>query len=158
MKEKLDDKLNKLEDLLLDILSKLVEQNKAEVNIEKKYLSAEEAANYLNLSLNTLYRHTMNRTIKFYKINRKLYFVREDLDEFVTGKSKLIDIPTQHSIEKVTSKGEPDYLSVDEAAQFLKVSQGSIYRYVFNGVLPKRKFGNKLYFPKSLLIDLIEKG
>lgn len=51
-----------------------------------------------------------------------------------------------------------DYLSVTEAARFLGVSNGSIYRYVMTGILPKRKFGNKLYFPKTMLEQLIERG
>lgn len=56
--------------------------------IEKKYLSAEEAADYLNMSLGTLYRHTMNQTIRFHRFSRKLYFLQKDLDHFITGQSQ----------------------------------------------------------------------
>ena len=58
--------------------------------------------------------------------------------------------------QKQMSRSE--YVSVTEAAEFLGVSQGSIYRYVMTGVLPKKKFGNKLYFKMIDLENLIEKG
>lgn len=57
---------------------------------------------------------------------------------------------------KSTTNKKPEYLSVQETANFLGLSQGSIYRHVMNGVLPKRKFGNKLYFAKCELESLLE--
>lgn len=57
---------------------------------------------------------------------------------------------------KSTTNKKPEYLSVQETANFLGLSQGSIYRHVMNGVLPKRKFGNKLYFAQSELESLLE--
>lgn len=51
---------------------------------ENKYLNAEEAANYLRMSKSCLYKHTMKHTIKFYKNKKMLYFLKEDLDVFIT--------------------------------------------------------------------------
>jgi len=67
----------------------------------------------------------------------------------------LTDMHKQQPPKSTTNK-KPEYLSVQETANFLGLSQGSIYRHVMNGVLPKRKFGNKLYFAKSELESLIE--
>ncbi len=60
----------------------------ASSQVEKKYLSTEEAADYLNLSIQTLYRYTMNKKIHFYRFSRKLFFLKEDLDQFITGQQK----------------------------------------------------------------------
>jgi excisionase family DNA binding protein len=72
--------------------------------------------------------------------------------------SILVNLQKHQTLPETSNSDKANYLTVAETAQFLGVSQGSIYRYVMNGVLPKRKFGNKLYFPKRLLEDLIEKG
>lgn len=69
----------------------------------------------------------------------------------------LVDLHKQHQAKKTTSTEQPQYLTVTEAARFLGVSNGTIYRHVMTGALPKRKFGNKLYFPKSVLEGLLEK-
>ncbi|MDP2235015.1 MAG: helix-turn-helix domain-containing protein [Bacteroidales bacterium] len=60
--------------------------------------------------------------------------------------------------EALKSDNRAKQMTVEEAAEFLRVSKGSIYRYVMTGVLPKRKFGNKLYFKREALENLIEKS
>lgn len=55
---------------------------------EKKYLTTEQAAAYLNLSVSYLYQFTRNQQIKFYRFSRKLYFLKDDLDQFVNAKPK----------------------------------------------------------------------
>lgn len=47
-------------------------------------------------------------------------------------------------------------LSVPEAAKYFGVSKGSIYRWVMNGNIPKIKFGNKLYFRKDMLQQVLK--
>jgi len=52
--------------------------------IEKKYLTVEEAAEYLGVSRATIYSYTSNRVIPHYKPRgRKCYFLRDDLDNFI---------------------------------------------------------------------------
>lgn len=79
------------------------------------------------------------------------------LDELESLKMMVAELKQQQPV-KPQSGSQPDYLSVSEAAEYLGVSTGSIYRYVMLGTLPKKKFGNKLYFSKALLQALIEKG
>lgn len=50
----------------------------------KKYLTLEEASNYLGLSKKTLYQFTHKKTIPYYKPNRNIYFNVEDLDKWIT--------------------------------------------------------------------------
>ncbi|MBN1970786.1 MAG: helix-turn-helix domain-containing protein [Candidatus Delongbacteria bacterium] len=54
----------------------------------KKYLSLEEAAEYLNLSKSTLYTYSSKGLIRFFKLRgRKLYFTVNDLDRFIERQS-----------------------------------------------------------------------
>ncbi|HDY7882135.1 TPA: helix-turn-helix domain-containing protein [Vibrio vulnificus] len=46
-------------------------------------LSAEEAAQYANLSVEYIYKLTHTKQIPHYKPNRKLYFKRDDLDAWL---------------------------------------------------------------------------
>lgn len=64
----------------------------------------------------------------------------------------------RNQVKAPKSDSRAEYLTVNEAADFLRVSTGSIYRYVMTGVLPKIKFGNKLYFDKDMLNSLLEKS
>lgn len=54
----------------------------------KKYLSTTEAAAYLGIGLNTLYKMTSEKAFPIYKPKGKLVYIkREDLDKFIeTGK------------------------------------------------------------------------
>lgn len=80
------------------------------------------------------------------------------VDQLSEIKTMLTDLQKQQNGTKAGSDSKVDYLSVNEAAEFLQVTPGSIYRYVMTGILPKKKFGNKLYFKKKNLEELIEKG
>lgn len=79
-------------------------------------------------------------------------------DQLSEIKALLANLQKQQIGTKAPIESKSEYLSVGEAAEFLQVTPGSIYRYVMTGVLPKKKFGNKLYFKKKVLEDLIEKG
>lgn len=55
---------------------------------------SKSAAEYLSLSINTLYKMTSNGELTFYKPNNKLiYFKKEDLDEWVlSNKHEKIEV------------------------------------------------------------------
>ena len=50
---------------------------------ERKYLSFEEAANYLGMSKSNLYKKTAARLIPFIKPGKKLLFNREVIDQWL---------------------------------------------------------------------------
>jgi len=51
--------------------------------IEKKYLSTKEAAEYLGVSMSTIYSYTRNRIIPHYKPGGNCFFLIKELDEFM---------------------------------------------------------------------------
>lgn len=51
----------------------------------ENYLTVEEAAEYLQVSVNTIYYYTGTKKIKFTKpTGRQIYFNKIDLDEFLS--------------------------------------------------------------------------
>ncbi|MDP8269157.1 MAG: helix-turn-helix domain-containing protein [Candidatus Tenebribacter davisii] len=56
-----------------------------QLQTNKLFVTIEEASEYLDLKISTLYSYTHNRTIPFCKPRRKIYFKIEDLDKFVLG-------------------------------------------------------------------------
>ena len=50
----------------------------------KPFMSIDEACKYLDLKKNTLYSYTCKKVLPHYKLRgRKLYFKKEDLDNFI---------------------------------------------------------------------------
>ncbi len=79
--------------------------NAAPVNVSEPaphYLSIKEAAKYLHLAVATIYEKTSARLIPFHKRDKKLYFVKEELDVWLNGTSHVkapnTDLPS--SIKK----------------------------------------------------------
>jgi excisionase family DNA binding protein len=61
---------------------------------KKKFLSAQEAAKFLNLAMPTLYAKTSKHEIIFHKVSRKLYFLEQDLERYLLdGRSKSSGAP-----------------------------------------------------------------
>jgi len=57
----------------------------------KPFMSLQEAAEYLSLKTSTLYAYCHKRVIKFYKVrNRKIFFLKSDLDQFVINDENLV--------------------------------------------------------------------
>ena len=54
--------------------------------VEQRYLSLDDAAKYLGLSVKTLYKWAEKGEIPAYKVGRLWRFDRPELDDFVRGK------------------------------------------------------------------------
>ena len=53
---------------------------------------------------------------------------------------------------------EKIYLTTTEACELLRTSESKLYKMTSMGKIPHRKFGRKLLFIPSELIEFIEKG
>ena len=68
-----------LETLIQENLNKVLSKQKHEQIAElDRFLSLDEAAEYLQLAKQTLYGFTSQRTIPFIKRGKKLYFKKQD--------------------------------------------------------------------------------
>ena len=54
-----------------------------------------------------------------------------------------------------TAKNDSQILTVEEVAEFLKLSKITIYKLVKKGVLPGFRVGNSWRFRKDKIIDII---
>jgi excisionase family DNA binding protein len=68
---------------------------------EPEFLSVKEAAEYLNLAVATLYEKTSLKLIPFHKRDKKLYFKKVELKEWLLGKKPdaaviSLPIPKKH--------------------------------------------------------------
>ncbi len=71
-----------------------------QTKIESPFLTVMEASEYLKLKPSTLYSYTHKRVIPFYKLRgRKIYFRKEDLDNFIMGDNDLNLRKSQKQIE-----------------------------------------------------------
>ena len=84
---------NELEALIQNSVRKAInEQPEREQDRSSQTFSISEAANYVNLSPQTLYGFTSKRKIPFIKKGKKLYFKKDDLDKWLeTGRKKSKD-------------------------------------------------------------------
>lgn len=60
--------------------------------------------------------------------------------------------------ENATSKQFNDFLTVQEAAEFLNLSSATVYTKVSRGELPFMKRSKRLYFSQSELMDYLKEG
>jgi excisionase family DNA binding protein len=92
---------NTIKDVFKDVVFK-------KENVPKEtFMTAKQAASYLNIAMPTLYAHTSKKRIKFYKTHRKLYFKKEDLDEFLTNNicSTCDDVSAMNEIKRKRNGG-----------------------------------------------------
>lgn len=77
-------RLDGIEQMLIEIKASL----SSKPNEQPRYLKAREAAKYLRISLQSVYKLTMDEAIPFTKKRQTLLFKTEDLDKWLqSGKS-----------------------------------------------------------------------
>ena len=60
------------------------------------YLNAKETADFLRLSITTIYSMTSRRQIPFYKRGKKLYFRRSDLEQWMDSSRRKDRLETKN--------------------------------------------------------------
>jgi len=84
---------------------------KKEQNDSKRpFLSLEETAKYLSLKPATIYSYVHFRVLSYYKVrNRKIYFLKSDLDYFVLNENNLVK-----SAQKIEEEAARHVLNKDK--------------------------------------------
>ena len=83
--EIINERLNVIEKLLIDIYSKPVNSNAIKQN---DIMTIKELAGYIDISLSCIYKMTCNREIPCFKRGKRLYFKREEINEWVCKNRK----------------------------------------------------------------------
>jgi excisionase family DNA binding protein len=106
-------------------------------SIEPRLMTREGAANYLQMSLDTLDRLCRDRKVAFYRIGRSIRFARWDLMQFLTGKP----VTAEQSLENVDC-----VLTKPQLADFLSVSTRTIENLMRDRRFWHRKTGGVVRF------------
>lgn len=75
-----------------------------------------------------------------------------------TIESLLLDIKHSSPKEEQTNEPKDELLTVQEAAQFLKLTVPTIYSKVSRNELPVMKKGKRLYFSQKELLEYLQTG
>lgn len=64
----------------------------------------------------------------------------------------------ERGLNNKRTNDEDNFLTIDQAAQFLRLAKPTIYAYVSAGTIPSMKRGRRLYFSKRDLAQWLRKG
>ena len=94
------------------IQTSLTEVKQAEpVSEEEGFLTVDEAANYLHISVHTLYGMTSKNKIPYHKPGKKLYFLRSELEDWVaSGRRSTNEELKQKGVSKMKAKRNTPWL------------------------------------------------
>lgn len=83
-------------------------------------------------------------------------FSQEEFAELISKSVKSQFEELVNATNKEQPKEENDLLSRKETADFFKVSLVSVHAWVKDGIIKPYKVGNRTYFKKSELINVVE--
>jgi len=72
-----------IDECITRAFNKNINELKFEKPVNEDVFDMKEAMSYLKLSKGTMYRLTMDREIPHYKVGRRLYFRKEELDGWI---------------------------------------------------------------------------
>ncbi|MFW6275138.1 MAG: helix-turn-helix domain-containing protein [bacterium] len=87
--------------------------------------------------------------ITFDNLPQQVSKLNERLDRIETLLSKQVN---------TTQEPEDQFLTIEEAAEFLKLAPTTMYGLVQRGSIPSMKRSKRLYFSKKELIEYLKKG
>jgi excisionase family DNA binding protein len=98
-----------LEPIIDDCVERAFNKNINELRFEKPTITEvfdiKEATSYLKISKATIYKMTMKQEIPHYKVGKRLYFRKEDLDSWINKgrvktRQEIIDAADEYIIRK----------------------------------------------------------
>jgi len=63
----------------------------------------------------------------------------------------------EEKLDELLKEKKTEYLNVDEAAEYLRVSRYTVYTYASKGIIPSVRMSGKLLFRKADLSKQLEK-
>jgi excisionase family DNA binding protein len=77
-----------LKELIRDVVREEIKLNMPVQTKEKLFYTTNEAADYLGISINTLYKKNRNKEISYDKQSKKAFYKKQDLDNYLFNSSK----------------------------------------------------------------------
>ena len=100
--EMIIERLDRIEQLLLeDRKAKIAEPEK----VNDGWKNTEQIAEYLNLSKSTVYKLTHKVEMSFFKVRKRLYFKKEDVDKWIeTSRKRTMKEIKAEALENIAMK------------------------------------------------------
>jgi excisionase family DNA binding protein len=83
-----------------------------------------------------------------------LLISRDELEQILTEIIRK-EIKNISDMKKETPTEDDDLISFQEARRLLKISAPTLYKHMRNGLVPFRKVGRRLLFPKQTILKKI---
>lgn len=100
------DKLNNIETILMKLQS-VNTLTELGISTENEIMNIEQLSKYIHLSKSTIYSHTANRKIPFYKSAKRVYFKKSEIDAWLTkNKISTVDEIEEKAINYIIRKGK----------------------------------------------------
>lgn len=97
--EQLNERLNKIEGILLHLTKELKQEENAD-----ELLMIEDAAKFLNLAVPTIYGKVSNNSIPYNKQGKRLYFLKSELIEYIKQGRNKTNLEIEKEAESYLSK------------------------------------------------------
>ncbi|HCY75959.1 MAG TPA: hypothetical protein DHV28_08550 [Ignavibacteriales bacterium] len=95
-----------IDDCITRALNKYINELRFDKPNESDVLGVDEASKYLKLSKPTIYKLTMDREIPHYKLGKRLYFRKEEIDQWINrGKIKTKQEISDEADEYLSRRG-----------------------------------------------------
>ncbi len=96
------DRIDALETVCNSLNIEVIELKETRTSYTKPFLTAADAADYLEIKQSTVYTYASKGEIGYYRPGKKLYFSYKDLDEFALNQKKHFRSGRQLKAEAVT--------------------------------------------------------
>ncbi|HZW40426.1 MAG TPA: helix-turn-helix domain-containing protein [Ignavibacteriaceae bacterium] len=89
-------------------------------------------------------------------MKQELYLIlRDDLEQIL---SEIIrkEMSSVLQAQSRSNTEDEDFISFNETLRLLKISRPTLFKHMKNGIVPYRKIGRRLLFPKQVILKSLE--
>ncbi|WP_448103910.1 helix-turn-helix domain-containing protein [Pedobacter panaciterrae] len=150
--EQLPDAISILHEKVDSIKDLLIENQQGQHSHHSDLMTVGQAAEFINLSVPTLYTKVSRRQIPVNKRGKRLYFSKDELSAWIKSGRKGILEETQRDIK---ASGTDQLLNAREAAKLINYRRPTLYGLVRQNKIPYSKTAGKLLFSRNKLLEWI---
>ena len=148
--EQLPEAISILHEKVDSIKDLLIESQQEQHPHHSDLMTIGQAAEFINLSVPTLYTKVSRREIPVNKRGKRLYFSRDELSAWIKSGRKTILEETQSDIK---TSGIDQLLNTREAAKLINYRRPTLYGLVRQNKIPFVKTAGKLLFSRNKLLE-----
>ncbi|NRF40225.1 helix-turn-helix domain-containing protein [Pedobacter foliorum] len=150
--EQLPEAISILHEKVDSIKDLLIENQQGQHSHHSDLMTIGQAAEFINLSVPTLYTKVSRRQIPVNKRGKRLYFSKDELSAWIKSGRKGILEETPRDIK---ASGTDQLLNAREAAKLINYRRPTLYGLVRQNKIPYSKTAGKLLFSRNKLLEWV---